>query len=109
MFVAATLAIIVALALGLTRAFLGPTIYDRILVCNKIGTLTCLLIAVHGFLAGRPEFLDLALVYSLINFIGTIAALKYFRFKDLGHKGDESDEEEDDIKVPTPVIEETRK
>jgi len=90
MFVAASAALIVAMLLGLVRALLGPTIYDRILAGNMIGTLTVVFIAVHGFLAGRPEFLDIALVYALINFIGTIAILKYFRFKDLGHSGDEN-------------------
>ncbi|GGF51825.1 pH regulation protein F [Terasakiella brassicae] len=92
MYIAAVVAILIAIALGLVRASLGPTIYDRILAVNKIGTLTVLLIAVHGFLAGRPEFLDIALVYALINFIGTIAVLKYFSFKDLGHDGRDSNE-----------------
>ncbi len=87
MFVAAAAALIVAILLGLIRAILGPTIYDRVLAGNMIGTLTVILIAVHGFLTERPEFLDIALVYALINFIGTIAILKYFRFKDLGHSG----------------------
>ena len=90
MFIAASAAIIAAITLGLIRALFGPTIYDRILAGNMIGTLTVILISVHGFLAGRPEFLDIALVYALINFIGTIAILKYFRFKDLGHSGDEN-------------------
>lgn len=95
MFIAASLALVVAIILGIARALLGPTIYDRILAGNMIGTLTVLFIAVHGFLAGRPEFLDIALVYALINFIGTIAILKYFRFKDLGHsEEDESQTEE---------------
>jgi multicomponent Na+:H+ antiporter subunit F len=91
MFVVAAVALIVALALGLVRALLGPTVYDRILAGNMIGTLTVILISVHGFLTGRPEFLDIALVYALINFIGTIAILKFFRFKDLGHSGNEED------------------
>lgn len=85
MFTIATVALILGMILGLYRAIKGPTLYDRILAGNMIGTLTVLLLAVHGFLAGRPEFLDIALVYALINFIGTIAILKYFRFKDLGH------------------------
>lgn len=97
MFVAATVAIIIAMLLGLIRAFVGPTIYDRILAGNMIGTLTVVLIAVHGFLAGRPEFLDIALVYALINFIGTIAILKYFRFKDLGHSGDDHCTTKEDV------------
>ena len=96
MFIAATAALVVAILLGLARAILGPTIYDRILAGNMIGTLTVLLIAVHGFLAGRPEFLDIALVYALINFIGTIAILKYFRFKDFGSSGTDNGKAEGD-------------
>lgn len=74
------IAILVSIALALGRAILGPTSYDRILSANAIGTKTVLLIGVMGFLGGRPDFLDLALVYSLVNFIGTIAVLKYFKF-----------------------------
>jgi multicomponent Na+:H+ antiporter subunit F len=84
MFVAATVGILVAMSLALVRALLGPTMYDRVLAVNAFGTKTVLLIAVLGFLTERPEFLDLALVYALINFIGTIAVLKFFEFGDLG-------------------------
>lgn len=84
MFTVATAGILVAMAMALTRALLGPTVYDRVLAVNTFGTKTVLLIAVLGFLTGRPEFLDLALVYALINFIGTIAVLKFFEFGDLG-------------------------
>ncbi len=84
MFIVATLAILIAMALALTRAILGPTIYDRILSVNSFGTKTVLLIAVYGFLSGRPDFADIALVYALINFIGTIAVLKFFEYGDLG-------------------------
>jgi multicomponent Na+:H+ antiporter subunit F len=84
MFAAATAGVIVSMALALTRALVGPTVYDRILAVNIFGTKTVLLIAVLGFLAERPEFLDLALVYALINFIGTIAVLKFIEFGDLG-------------------------
>lgn len=97
MFIAATAALLVAMLLGLARALLGPTIYDRILAGNMFGTLTVVLLAVHGFLAGRPEFLDIAIVYALINFIGTIAILKYFRFKDLGHQGSDNGEKDTGI------------
>jgi len=84
MFVAATLAIIGAMGLALARAILGPTIYDRILSVNSFGTKTVLLIAVYGFLTGRPDFADIAMVYALINFIGIIAVLKFFEYGDLG-------------------------
>jgi multicomponent Na+:H+ antiporter subunit F len=85
MFVAAALAISMAMLLILVRAILGPTIYDRILAVNLFGTKALLLIAIMGFLTERPEFLDIALVYALINFIATIAIMKFFRFSHLGH------------------------
>ncbi len=84
MFAAALLAVLVTMALVLARALLGPTIYDRILALNSFGTKTVLLIAVYGFLTGRPDFLDIAIVYALINFAGIIAVLKYFEYGDLG-------------------------
>ncbi|MHA1151917.1 MAG: monovalent cation/H+ antiporter complex subunit F [Alphaproteobacteria bacterium] len=87
MFVAATLALLVAMALALTRALLGPTVYDRVLAVNSFGTKIVLLIAVFGFLTGRPDFLDISLIYALINFIATIAVLKFLKFGDLGTSG----------------------
>ncbi|MCH6582226.1 MAG: monovalent cation/H+ antiporter complex subunit F [Gammaproteobacteria bacterium] len=84
MFVAATTAILVTMALALIRALLGPTVYDRVLAVNMFGTKTVLLIAVFGFLTGRPDFLDIALAYALINFIAIIAVLKFFEYGDLG-------------------------
>ena len=90
---AVTIAVIIVLAMALTRAILGPTVYDRILAVNMIGTKTVLIIALVGFLAGRPDFLDIALLYTLINFIGTIAVLKFLRYGDLGR----ASEEEGDI------------
>lgn len=90
MFAAAALAMLVAIGLALVRAALGPTLFDRALAANAVGTLAMLLLAVLGFLDGRPEFLDLAIVYGLLNVIGTIAVLKYFRRGDLGDPGDAS-------------------
>ncbi len=84
MLYAAMAAILVAMALALIRALLGPTLYDRILANNAFGTKTVIFIAVYGFLAGRPDFLDIGLVYALINFIGTIAVLKFMHYGDLG-------------------------
>jgi multicomponent Na+:H+ antiporter subunit F len=84
MFSAAAAALLVTMGLALIRALKGPTVYDRILAVNMFGTKTVLIIAVMGFLAGRPEFLDIALVYALINFVTTIAVLKVFKFGDLG-------------------------
>jgi multicomponent Na+:H+ antiporter subunit F len=84
MVTATTLGIMICMALALGRALLGPTVYDRILAVNAFGTKTVLMIAVLGFLSGRPDFLDIALVYALINFIGTIAVLKFIRYGDMG-------------------------
>ena len=78
------MAIGVSLLLVLARAALGPTAFDRVLAVNSIGTLAVLAICVYGFFDGRPEFLDIALLYALINFIGTISVLKYFRAGTLG-------------------------
>ncbi len=84
MFAAATVAVLATMALALVRALKGPTVFDRILAVNMFGTKTVLLIAVFGFLTGRPEFLDIALIYALINFVGVIAILKFVAFADLG-------------------------
>ena len=80
MFTAAALAVLVAMVMALFRAFSGPTLYDRILAVNVFGTKTVLLIAVAGFLMGRPEFLDIAMVYALINFISVIGILRFFEY-----------------------------
>ena len=77
MYYAATIAILVTMALALARALLGPTVYDRILAVNMFGTKTALLLSVVAFLYGRPDFLDLALAYALINFIGVLAVLRF--------------------------------
>lgn len=68
------------MALALVRAFVGPGIYDRILAVNMFGTKTVMFIALYGFFTGRPEFLDIALVYALINFIGVIAVLNFVKY-----------------------------
>ena len=86
MFYIATISILISFILVLTRLFLGPTLYDRVLALNAFGTLAVLMISVMGFLFGRPDFLDIALLYALLNFIGTIAILKFFRYKEIGDK-----------------------
>jgi multicomponent Na+:H+ antiporter subunit F len=83
MFAAAAAALLATLALLLARAVLGPTIFDRLLAANATGTVAVLLLAVIGFLTGRPEFLDLAIVYGMLNIVGTIAVLKFFQYGSL--------------------------
>ena len=87
MFAFAAAALIIAMVFSLLRAFYGPTVFDRILAINVQGTKTVLLIAVAGFYTSRPEWLDLAIVYALVNFAGTIAVAKYCRFGNLAHDG----------------------
>ena len=81
MFVAAAAAVIAAMALALARAFGGPTLYDRVLAGNSFGTKPVVLIGLTGFITGRPDFLDIALLYALLNFVATIAIVKFFRYR----------------------------
>lgn len=94
MLLATAFAILVTLALALLRAFIGPTIHDRILAVNVIGTKTVLMIAVLSFITGRPEFVDIAIVYALLNYIGIIAVLRVFEDGTLAHEPANSDDEE---------------
>jgi multicomponent Na+:H+ antiporter subunit F len=87
-FTATLAAVLAAMILALGRLYLGPTLYDRVLAANSFGTKTVLLIGVMGFLSGRPDFLDISLLYALLNFIGTIAVLKSFRYRTLGDRMD---------------------
>ena len=80
MYIAVLVAILVVMMLALARALLGPTLYDRILAVNMFGTKTVLLIAVLGMLSGRFDYIDIALVYALINFISIIAVLRFFEY-----------------------------
>lgn len=87
MFSAAAIAILITMALALARALAGPTVYDRILAVNMFGTKTVLIISVVAFLMGRTDFLDIALVYTLINFLGVLAVLRFFEYGALGARG----------------------
>lgn len=85
MFVITISAILITMLIVLYRAVSGPTLYDRILGVNAFGTITVLFIIVFGFLTDRPDFLDIALIYALINFISTVAVLKFFEYGDMGY------------------------
>ena len=82
-FSAAAVAVLVTMCMAMIRALRGPTVFDRVLAVNMFGTKTVLLICLLGFVVGRPEFMDLAIVYALMNFIGTLTILKYFQYGDL--------------------------
>ncbi|MDP2170714.1 MAG: monovalent cation/H+ antiporter complex subunit F [Rhodocyclaceae bacterium] len=84
MLAAAAIALLVTILLALARAALGPSVFDRLQAANTVGTCAMLILALLGFLGGRPEFLDLAIVYGLLNVIGVIAVLKFFNRGNLG-------------------------
>jgi len=78
-----------ALALVVIRALRGPTVFDRVLAGNSVGNLAIMLLAVVGFLTGRPEWLDIAITYGLLNVVSTLAILKFFRHGDLAYDAEE--------------------
>ena len=84
MFLAGLIACAITGVLILVRIILGKTTFDRILAVNSLGTVIVIGISLHGFYSNRPEFLDIAIVYALINFIGTVAVLKLFSTGSLG-------------------------
>lgn len=88
MFAVAILAVLTALTLAVARALAGPTAFDRLVAANSIGTSAIMLLALFGFMTGRPEFLDIGITYVLLNMIGTLAVLKFFRYGALGHAQD---------------------
>ena len=79
-YAAVSVAIVVVMGIALARACYASTVYDRILGVNMFGTKTVLFIAVMGYLMGIPDFLDIAIVYALINFIGMVAVLRFFEY-----------------------------
>ncbi len=89
MLIAATIAILVVMIMATIRGIMGPTLYDRVLAVNMFGTKTVLLIALLGFVMGRPEFLDIAIVYALINFISVIGVLRYSNSSIFKHRNEE--------------------
>lgn len=90
MIAAALAAIMIVMVMIFIRAWLGPSLYDRILAINTFGSATVLVIALLGFYMQRPDFMDIALVYSLINFTGTVAILKLYRFSSLGYREEDN-------------------
>ena len=92
MYVPVTIAIVLTMVMALIRALKGPTLYDRILALNMFGTVTVLLLSVMALMAGRPDFLDIAMISALMNVLGTTAVLKFVRYGNLGGTGHEGEE-----------------
>ncbi|HEY8482349.1 MAG TPA: monovalent cation/H+ antiporter complex subunit F [Spirillospora sp.] len=83
MLAAVIAALVVAMALTLVRAFLGPRLYNRLLAINVFGTKTVLFISVAGVMSGRSYVFDIALIYALVNFVSTIAVLRLTHLDEL--------------------------
>ncbi|MCP4382626.1 MAG: pH regulation protein F [Hyphomicrobiales bacterium] len=94
MLAAGMIGALVALTLMLVRALKGPTIFDRLMAANSIGNAAIVILALFGFLTGRPDFLDIAITYALLNIIGVFAVLKFFRYGPLGYGGEEGEDVE---------------
>lgn len=93
MLAAGMIGVLVAVILMLVRALRGPTVFDRLVAANSLGNAAIVILALFGFLTGRPDFLDIGLTYALLNVIGMFAVLKFFRYGDLGAVGEEEDGE----------------
>ena len=93
MLAAGMIGVLVAVVLMLARALRGPTVFDRLVAANSLGNAAIVILALFGFLTGRPDFLDIGLTYALLNLIGMFAVLKFFRYGDLGAVGEEEDGE----------------
>ena len=91
MLTAAIVAILITMFLALIRTFLGPTEYDRMLAANSFGTKTVLLIALGGHALSWNSFLDVALLYALLNFVGTIAVMRFFEYRNPSEEDDETE------------------
>lgn len=91
MYLAAVLALIATMILALIRAIAGPTLFDRVLAVNMFGTKTVLLLAVLSFLFDREDFIDLAMTYALINFIGVLAVLTFFQSRTVRREAEQTE------------------
>ncbi len=75
--------LLIGMALLLGRLLAGPTLYDRVLAVNSFGTKTVLFLCVFSLIIGRSDGIDIAILYALMNFIATLAVLKFFRYRAL--------------------------
>ena len=93
-FLATGIALVLLMILSLLRAVIGPTILDRILGGNVIGTKTTVLLLMIGLLYDNlGMFVDIAVAYALLNFIATLGATKFF-LRRLGVFLEEQDQKE---------------
>jgi multicomponent Na+:H+ antiporter subunit F len=89
-FLTAAIVLILLMLLALVRVVWGPTVLDRILGVNVIGTKTTIVLLLIGLLYGQVGmFVDIAIAYALLNFIATLGATKFFLRRKNVHLEDE--------------------
>jgi len=70
----------ILMAMSLYRAVVGPTVVDRLIGVNAIGSKTVVLLIIIGFLYHRIDmFVDIALAYAMLNFVAVLGASRYFQ------------------------------
>ena len=68
------------MVLTLYRVVFGPTIMDRMIGTNAIGSKTTALLVIIGLIYGRVDmFVDIAIAYAMLNFIAVIAASRFYK------------------------------
>lgn len=82
-YLTAAIAMMIGMALLLGRMIAGPSFYDRALAVNSFGTKIVLFLCVFSLIIGRTDGIDIAILYALMNFIATIAILKFVRYRAL--------------------------
>lgn len=75
--------LLITMGLMIARLISGPTLYDRLLAVNSFGTKIVIFLCLFCMIIDRPDGVDIALLYALMNFIATIAVLKFFRYRAL--------------------------
>ena len=78
------ISIIFVIGMMLQRVFQGPTVYDRMNGLGVIGADTILLLVLFGYIDGRPDmYVDIAIAYAMLGFLGSVIIAKYLGGKDL--------------------------
>lgn len=78
-FHASAIILILTIFLCLYRVIAGPGVENRLIAVNTVGTKTIILLVIIGFIYGRPLFIDISIIYAMINFIAALAIAKYLR------------------------------
>ena len=78
-FIASGIILSFTIFLCLYRVVYGPGVENRVIAVNTIGTKTIILLVAIGFILKRPIFIDISIVYAMINFIATLAIAKYLK------------------------------